>query len=116
MHAYIQMTLQSQLYQKMIVKDRCSYIMVIRNEKTYLSVSYDYGLIAGYIYFRVTALVKTYVYYKFVELQLLYSYIFKKIEFIVFIHLFMMLMLFICLFIYLFIYFYSIYLLESYIN
>ena len=80
MHAYIHMTLQSQLYQKMIVKDRCSYIMVIRNEKTYLSFSYDYGLIAGYIYLRVTALVKTYVYYKFVELQLLYTYIFKKIE------------------------------------
>ena len=59
----------------MIVKDRCSYIIVIRNENTYLSVSYDYGLIERYIYFRVIVLVKSYVYYEFIELQLLYSYI-----------------------------------------
>ena len=50
------------LYQKMIVKDRCSYIMVVRNKKTYLSVSYDYGLIESYIYFRVSVLVKSHVY------------------------------------------------------
>ena len=56
----------------MIVKDRCSYIIVIRNEKTYLSVSYDYGLIESYIYFRVIVLVKSYV-YKFIEFQLLYK-------------------------------------------
>ena len=58
----------------MIVKNRCSYIIVIRNEKTYLSVSYDCGLIESYIYFRVTVLVKSHV-YRFIELQLLYSYI-----------------------------------------
>ena len=57
MYAYIQKALELQLYQKTIVKDRCSYIIVIRNEKTYLSVSYDYGLIESYIYFRVTVLV-----------------------------------------------------------
>ena len=74
MYAYIQKALELQLYQKTIVKDRCSYIIVIRNEKTYLSVSYDYGLIESYIYFRVTVLVKSHV-YRFIELQLLYSYI-----------------------------------------
>ena len=42
----------------MIFKDRCSYIIVIRNKKTHLSVSYDCGLIESYIYFRVTVLVK----------------------------------------------------------
>ena len=45
MYAYIQKALELQLYQKTIVKDRCSYIIVIRNEKTYLSISYDYGLL-----------------------------------------------------------------------
>ena len=74
MYAYIQKALELQLYQKTIVKDRCSYIIVIRNEKTYLSVSYDYGLIESYIYFRVTVLVKSHV-YRFIELQLLYRYI-----------------------------------------
>ena len=48
--------------------------IVINNEKTYFSVSYDYGLIESYIYFRVTVLVKSHV-YRFIELQLLYSYI-----------------------------------------
>ena len=47
---------------------------VIKNENTYFSVSYDYGLIESYIYFRVTVLVKSHV-YRFIELQLLYSYI-----------------------------------------
>ena len=47
--------------------------IVISNEKTYFSVSYDYGLIASYIYFRVTVLVKSHV-YRFIELQLPYSY------------------------------------------
>ena len=56
----------------MIVKDRCSYIIVMRNEKTYLFISYDYGLIESYIYFRVIVLVKSYV-YKFIEFQLLYK-------------------------------------------
>ena len=70
MYAYFQKTLYLQLYQKTIVKDRCSYIIVIRNEEAYLSVSYDYGLIESYIYFRVTVLVKSHV-YKFIELQLL---------------------------------------------
>ena len=74
MYAYIQKALELQLYQKTIVKDRCSYIIVIRNEKTYLSVSYEYGLIESYIYFRVTVLVKSHV-YRFIELQLLYRYI-----------------------------------------
>ena len=74
MYAYIQKALELQLYQKTIVKDRCSYIIVIRNEKTYLSVSYEYGLIESYIYFRVTVLVKGHV-YRFIELQLLYNYI-----------------------------------------
>ena len=74
MYAYIQKALELQLYQKTIVKDRCSYIIVIRNEKTYLSVPYDYGLMESYIYFRVTVLVKSHV-YRFIELQLLYSYI-----------------------------------------
>ena len=46
--------------------------MVIGNEKTYLSISDDYGLIESYIYFRVIVLVKSYV-YKFIELQLQYS-------------------------------------------
>ena len=32
MYAYIQKALYLQLYQKTIVKDRCSYIIVIRNE------------------------------------------------------------------------------------
>ena len=66
--------LQLQLYQKTIVKHICSYIIVISNEKSYLSVSYDYGLIESYIYFRVIVLVKSHV-YRFIELQLLYSYI-----------------------------------------
>ena len=74
MYACIQKALQLQLYQKTIVKDRCSYIIVISNEKSYLSVSYDYGLIESYIYFRVIVLVKSHV-YRFIELQLLYSYI-----------------------------------------
>ena len=39
--------------------------MVIGNEKTYLSISDDYGLIETYIYFRVIVLVKSYVYYPF---------------------------------------------------
>ena len=56
----------------MIVKDRCNYIIVIRNKKTSLTVSYDYGLIESYVYFRVIVLVKSYV-YNFIELQLLYS-------------------------------------------
>ena len=68
MHAYIQKPLYLQLYQKMIVTDGCSY--VIRNEKNYLSIFYDYGLIESYIYFRVAVLVKSYA-YKFIELQLL---------------------------------------------
>ena len=51
--------------------DRCSYIVVITNEKFYLSFSYDYSLIESYIYFRVIVLVKSYVYYKFIKLQLL---------------------------------------------
>ena len=72
MHAYIQKVLKLQLYQKTMVKDRCSYIIVIRNEKTYLSISYDYGLIESYISFRVIVLVKSYV-YRFIELQLLHS-------------------------------------------
>ena len=72
MYACIQKALQLQLYQKTIVKDRCSYIIVISNEKSYLSVSYDYGLIESYIYFRVIVLVKSHV-YRFIELQLLYS-------------------------------------------
>ena len=55
-------------------KDRCSYIIVISNEKTYFFISYGYGLIEHYIYFRVTVLVKSHV-YRFIELQLLYSYI-----------------------------------------
>ena len=54
----------------MIVKDRCSYIIVMRNEKTYLFISYDYGLIESYIYSRVTVLVKSHV-YRFIGLQLL---------------------------------------------
>ena len=54
----------------MIVKDRCSYIIAIRNEKSYLSVSYDYGLIESYIYSRVAVLVKSHN-YRFIELQLL---------------------------------------------
>ena len=74
MYACIQKALQLQLYQKTIVKDRCSYILVISNEKSYLSISYDYGLIESYIYFRVIVLVKSHV-YRFIELQLLYSYI-----------------------------------------
>ena len=74
MYACIEKALQLQLYQKTIVKDRCSYIIVITNEKSYLSVSYDYGLIESYIYFRVIVLVKSHV-YRFIELQLLYSYI-----------------------------------------
>ena len=74
MYACIQKALQLQLYQKTIVKDRCSYIIVISNEKSYLSISYDYGLIESYIYFRVIVLVKSHV-YRFIELQLLYSYI-----------------------------------------
>ena len=74
MYAYIQKTLQLQLYQKTIVKDRCSYVIVISNEKSDFSVPYDYGLIESYIYFRVTVLVKSHV-YRFIELQLLYSYI-----------------------------------------
>ena len=48
--------------------------IVISNEKTYFSVSYNYGLIASYICFRVTVLVKSHV-YRFIELELLYSYI-----------------------------------------
>ena len=44
------MTLSLQLYQKMIVEDRCSYIILIRNEKTYLYVSYDYGYINRNLY------------------------------------------------------------------
>ena len=36
--------------------------IVISNEKTCFSVSYDYGLIASYVYFRVTVLVKSHVY------------------------------------------------------
>ena len=56
----------------MIVKDRYNYIIVIRNKKTSLTVSYDYGLIESYVYFRVIVLVKSYV-YNFIELQLLYS-------------------------------------------
>ena len=71
MYAYIQKTLQLQLYQKMIVKNRCSYIIVIRNKKTYLPISYDYGLIESHIYSRVTALIKSHV-YRFIELQLLW--------------------------------------------
>ena len=59
----------------MIVQDRCSYIVVIRTEKTYLSVFHDYGLIGSYIYFRVIVLIKGYVYYKLIDLQLLYRYI-----------------------------------------
>ena len=55
-------------------KDRCSYIIVISNEKTYFFISYGYGLKEHYIYFRVTVLVKSHV-YRFIELQLLYSYI-----------------------------------------
>ena len=55
-------------------KDRCSYIIVISNEKTYFFISYGYGLKERYIYFRVTVLVKSHV-YRFIELQLLYSYI-----------------------------------------
>ena len=74
MYAYSQKTLQLQLDQKTIVQDRCSYIIVINNEKTYFFVSYDYGLIESQIYFRVTVLVKSHV-YRFIELQLLYSYI-----------------------------------------
>ena len=74
MYACIQKALQLQLYQKTIVKHICSYIIVISNEKSYLSVSYDYGLIESYIYFRVIVLVKSHV-YRFIELQLLYSYI-----------------------------------------
>ena len=74
MYAYIQKTLKLQLDQKTIVKDRCSYIIAISNEKTYFFVSYDYGVIESYIYFRVTVLVKSHV-YRFVELQSLYSYI-----------------------------------------
>ena len=57
------------------LKDRCSYIIVIRNEKTYLSVFYDYGSIECCIYFRVIVLVKSYVYHTFIELQLLCSYV-----------------------------------------
>ena len=72
MYAYIQKALESQLYQKTIIKDRCSYIIVIRNERTYLSVSYDYGLIESY--FKFTVLVKSH-FYRFIELQLLYSYV-----------------------------------------
>ena len=74
MYACIQKALQLQLYQKTIVKHICSYIIVISNEKSYLSISYDYGLIESYIYFRVIVLVKSHV-YRFIELQLLYSYI-----------------------------------------
>ena len=74
MYACIQKALQLQLYQKTIVKHICSYIIVISNEKSYLYVSYDYGLIESYIYFRVIVLVKSHV-YRFIELQLLYSYI-----------------------------------------
>ena len=74
MYAYIQKALLLQLYQKTIVKGRCSYIIVIRNEKAYLSVSYDYGLIESHIYFRVTVLVKSHD-YRFLELELLYTYI-----------------------------------------
>ena len=70
MYACIQKALQLQLYQKTIVKDRCSYIIVISNEKSYLSVSYDYGLIESYIYSRVAVLVKSHN-YRFIELQLL---------------------------------------------
>ena len=81
MYAYIQKTVtirsedqKLQLDQKMIVKDRCSYIIVIRNEKTYFFVSYDCGVIESYIYFRVTVLVRSHV-CRFTELQLLYNYI-----------------------------------------
>ena len=37
---------------------------------TYLSVSYDYGLIESYIYFRVIVLVKCYVYRVTIAIQL----------------------------------------------
>ena len=49
MYAYIQKALLLKLYHKTIVSDRCSYIIVILNKKTYLSVSYDYGLIESCI-------------------------------------------------------------------
>ena len=63
----------------MIVKDRFSYIIVIRNEKTSLSVSYDHGLLECYIYFGVIVLVKSYVYYKFIVTIAIRLY-FKKFE------------------------------------
>ena len=53
--------------------------IVISNEKTYFSVSYGYGLIASYIYFRVTVLVKSHV-YRFIELQIAIQLYLKKLE------------------------------------
>ena len=44
--------------------------MIVKDRSSYFSISYDYGLMESYIYFRVIVLVKSYV-YKFVELQLL---------------------------------------------
>ena len=52
--------------------------IVISNEKNYFSVFYDYGLIASYIYFRVTVLVKSHV-YRFIEFNC-YKVIFKEIR------------------------------------
>ena len=71
-----------QLYQKTIVKDRCSYTIVIRNENTYLSISYDYGLTESYIYSRVTVLVKSHVYWliKVYRVTIAIKFYLKKFE------------------------------------